>query len=351
MNQAHDLAAATAAFLFIALAHPAAASAQEGYQVSGEHVAVFNLAGQLQVAATGGSAVTVAVTRAGADADQLEIRTGDVGGRQTLRVVYPSDRVHYDPDGWNGSTTLRVRRDGTWGDRDRGGERVRISTRPGGLDAHADLTVGIPRGQRVDIYLGVGRITAENVDGDLRLDTSAGAVSASDMSGRLVIDTGSGSVDVDGMAGDLDVDTGSGGVRVVGVTADALRIDTGSGSVDARDVASRSLEIDTGSGGITLLSATASDLALDTGSGSVEAELTKDVDRLVVDTGSGSVVLRLAQDVGARLHVETGSGGIHVDVPLTITHHARDELDGTIGDGRGSIEIDTGSGSVRIRGM
>ncbi len=341
---------ALAPVIVLAFAVPARTVGQERYEVSGAHVAIFNLAGEVQVGSTAGSAVSVNVTRGGGDAGRLEIQTGEVGGRATLRVHYPSDRIHYDPQGWNGNTTLRVRSDGTWGEHEtRGGDRVRISSRGGGLDAHADLRIGVPRGQRVDIYLAVGHITAENVDGEIRLDTSAGAVEAGTMSGSLVIDTGSGSVQVDGMAGNLDVDTGSGSVRVSEVTADALRIDTGSGSVSARDVAAGSVDLDTGSGGITLLNATASDVRLDTGSGSIEAELTKDVDRLVVDTGSGGVTLRLAEELGARLHVETGSGGIDVDFPLTVTHRARDELDGTIGDGNGSIDIDTGSGSVRIR--
>jgi DUF4097 and DUF4098 domain-containing protein YvlB len=109
--------------------------------------------------------------------------------------------------------------------------------------------------------------------------------------------------------------------------------------------------IDTGSGGIDLLRSGARDVRLDTGSGSVEAELGTVIDRLVVDTGSGSVSLRLPENLGATLEIETGSGGIEVDFPVAITRRARDELRGTIGDGRGRITIDTGSGSVRIRRM
>ncbi len=333
-----------------ALAVPTVVAAQERYDVAGDHVAIYNLAGEVEVVGAAGGAVTVEVRRAGGDADQLDVQVGDINGRETLRVIYPSDRVHYDPPGWGGRTELRVRADGTWGgDDSRGrGDRVRVSD-GSGLDAHADLRIAVPRGQRLDIYLAAGRIRAENVDGRIRLDTHSGGVAARSMAGELLIDTGSGSVEVTGMEGDLEVDTGSGGVRVSGVSGDEIGIDTGSGGVEADRLSARSIEIDTGSGSIDVRASAARDVRLDTGSGSVEAELTTDVDRLVVDTGSGSVTIRLPADLGAQLDIETGSGGIDVDFPVMVTRRARDELHGEIGDGRGSIQIDTGSGSVRIR--
>jgi DUF4097 and DUF4098 domain-containing protein YvlB len=54
--------------------------------------------------------------------------------------------------------------------------------------------------------------------------------------------------------------------------------------------------------------------------------------------------------LGAAINAETGSGGISYDVPITVTHRERDQLAGRIGDGRGRIEIDTGSGAIRING-
>lgn len=268
-------------------------------------------------------------------------------------MVYPDDRVVYSVGRWSGSAELQVRRDGTWGSSGRGlpglgGQRVRISNRGSGLEAHADLRVTVPRGRAVDIYLAVGRMRAENVDGTVRLDTHSGAVEARDVAGELTIDTGSGSVDVEGMRGDLVIDTGSGGVRVVGVDGETVTIDTGSGSVVAEEVVADRVSIDTGSGAIDLLRSRAREVELDTGSGSVEAELAGDVDSVVVDTGSGGVTLRLSDEVGARLVVDTGSGGIDTDLPVTVSRSRRGRLEGQLGDGQGLIQVDVGSGSVRI---
>ena len=337
-----------AAFSALALT-PAAA--QERYNVGGEHVAIYNLAGEVSVTAATGSAVTVEVRRGGRDASDLRVDVGDVGGTQALRVLYPSDRIVYAREGGRQTTQLRVRPDGTWGGGDGWmgrGDRVQVSTRGSGMEAHADLAIGVPRGQRVDIHLALGRITAENVDGRIELDTHSGSVSARNMSGFLSVDTGSGSVDVAGMRGDLEIDTGSGGVRVSDVNGREIGIDTGSGGVQANGLVASRIEIDTGSGGIDLLGSSAREVSLDTGSGSVRAELSGDIDNLEVDTGSGGVTLRLPESLGATLAIETGSGGIEVDFPVSITRRSRDELRGQIGDGSGRIVVDTGSGSVRI---
>lgn len=355
MSRAMRLQAALAGVAVAGLALAGPAAAQERYTVGGDEVALYNLAGEILVTGARGGNVTVEVMRGGGDAEALDVQVGEIDGRQTLRVMYPADRVVYRSDRFRGNsnTTLRVRPDGTWGDdrdswRDRG-ERVRISTRGSGMDAYADLRVAVPEGQRIEINLAVGRIAAENVNGRVVLDTHAGGVEARDMAGYLNIDTGSGSVEVVGMDGDLEVDTGSGSVRIADVNGDDVGVDTGSGSVVGEAVTARRIGIDTGSGGITLRRSAARDLRLDTGSGSVEADLTSAIDRLIVDTGSGSVTVRLPADLSAELSIETGSGGIDVDFPVMVTRRARDELKGRIGDGLGTIRIDTGSGSVRIR--
>lgn len=354
MNTAIRLLAVSGALL---AALPLAA--QESYRVGGNDVAIYNLAGEVSVVGAANGDVTVEVMRGGNDGDRLDVEVGDIDGRQTLRVQYPASRVRYSAGRWNGSSSVRVRSDGTWGG-DGGGswwsqlfggddDRVRVSSRGGGLDAHANLRVSVPEGQRVAIYLAVGRITASNVDGHVLLDTHAGGVTARDMTGYLNIDTGSGSVELDGMDGDVLIDTGSGRVRVADVSGSEVEIDTGSGSVSAEAISARRIVIDTGSGGIRLLRSSARDVTLDTGSGSVEAEIAGDIDQLIADTGSGGVTLRLPASLDATFDVDTGSGGISIDYPIDVTHRSRSELRGSVGSGSGRIVVDTGSGSVRIR--
>lgn len=315
------------------------------YSLRGDEVAVYNLAGDLTVRGGEGEAVTVDVSRGGPDAGRLEVRTGSVRGHDaSLRVVYPGDRIRYGDRG--SQTHLRVRDDGTFGGGH--GRRVRISGRGGGLEAHADLTVAVPEGQRLSLHVGVGRVEVSNVEGDLTVDTHSGGIETRATRGALNLDTGSGSVRVTDAGGDLSVDTGSGSVRLEGVEGDAIHVDTGSGRVRGGDLSATRVEVDTGSGSIELSRVAARQLFTDTGSGSIRVDLTSDVESLEADTGSGDVVLTVPESFGARIDVEAGSGSVDVDFPIRLRRAGDGEMAGEIGDGSGRVVVDTGSGSVRI---
>lgn len=334
--------------LLAALA-PAGVHGQERYAVGGDHVAIYNLAGEIEVVGSPSGQVTVDVTRGGRDGGELRVEAGRIADRQVLRVVYPARSVVYSSQRWRGTTRMSVRPDGTWGgDRGAGGGTVQIRSRGRGLEAWADLRVGVPRGQRVDLFLGVGRIVAENVDGAIYLHSSSGAVDAAGLSGSARIRTGSGRVQVEGMDGPLTVTTGSGRVQVRDVAGDSVSIRTGSGRVTGDDVRAHRLQVRTGSGRVQFRHSAARQVDLHTGSGGVTAELLDPVDQLRVRTGSGGVRLRLSPDLDAEVVVGTGSGRVTLDFPMHITRQARRELRGVIGAGTGSIRVNTGSGRVRL---
>lgn len=318
------------------------------YELTGREIAVFNLAGEVTVEAGSGSAVVVNVTRGGSDADQLRIERGPIDDWTTLRVIYPGDRVRYrGKDG--GSTDLRVRDDGTFGgDWEDRGRRVHVGDYRGGLDAHANMRIRVPEGQTFDLYLAVGTVSARNVNGEIRIDTHSAPVTTTETAGQLVIDVGSGHVESSDHEGDLDIDTGSGSVEVTGVRGDRLRVDTGSGGVTATRVSVSDMLIDTGSGGVSVTDAVARDVIIDTGSGSVDLALNANPRNVTIDTGSGSVTMTVPPSFSAELEIDTSSGGISVDFPVTTQTWERDHLEGTIGDGAARVLIDTGSGSVRI---
>lgn len=343
-------------FAAIAFTSTAAASARaqtERRALSGQHVAIYNLAGKLRVQAGTGSQVTVDVTRAGRDAAQLKIAAGELRGAQTLRVVYPSDRVVYPEMRSRGRTRIRVDDDGTFDDRDGGRDwlgrdGVEIRDSGSGLEAHADLVVAVPRGQRITVHWGVGDATVANVDGDIRLTVSAATVNTEHTRGRLDLDTGSGAVTVTDAQGEVILDTGSGSVTVNGVRGDRLDMDSGSGRTRADDVDVKTLKADVGSGGLSMSRLKASRVNVDVGSGGLDLDLLSVVDDLTIDAGSGGVTVRLPASQGAEIDIETGSGGIDSDFAVQTRHLERNHIQGTIGDGKGRIRIESGSGRVRL---
>ena len=324
----------------------------ERYTLSADEVAIYNLAGEVRVEAGSGPGVTTEVVRGGADAARLKVMKGESDGWETLRVVYPGERIQYGKLTAGSSSQLRVRDDGTFGgdhDKDKDqGRRVTIAASGGGLDAYADLRVTVPAGKRVAIHQAVGKVAVSNVNGDLSIDVAAAPVTASGTRGELDIDVGSGAVQVTQARGDLSVDTGSGPVGVSDVRGKSVSIHTGSGDVTASAVRSSELSVETGSGNIQVTSLIAPHVKLETGSGSVAADLSGEVWEVSVETGSGDVTLKVPPTLGAEVDIETSSGEIETDFEVAVTRHSRDHITGRIGDGSGKIDIETGSGGIKL---
>lgn len=342
----------------VILTAPLAAQQPERYSLAGDDVAIYNLAGLLQVGAGQGE-VSVEIARGGAAAAQLKVAQGEIAGRPSLRVIYPADRIRYVAGKEDGRTQLRVRDDGTFGDteewehhrgRDRhqDGRRVSIGAETDGLDAHADLKVLIPANRRVALFLAVGRVTVTNVNGHLRIDACTAPVTVTGLTGSLSVDVGSGTVQATRVDGDLSVDTGSGPVDVSQTRGKTLSIDTGSGDVTGTDLQGDEVSVDTGSGDIRLTAVRSPRISLETGSGRVTADVRADVRALQVETGSGDIAITAPPTLGADVEIETSGGDIESDFPMQVTRQGRDHMRGRIGDGQGSIAIETGSGEVRL---
>lgn len=314
--------------------------------------AIYDLAGSVKIQ-PGGNAVTVEMTRAGRDAADLKVATGPIAGAQTLRVLFPGDRIVHTGIRINSRTEVNVRDDGTFSDDSHrawpSGRKVVLATSGEGVEAHADLVVSVPENAKVSLYLGIGAVDVSNVNGRLRVDTSSGPVTSRGTHGLLDIDTGAGVVSVRDAEGDLKVDTGSGEVTVQNVRGGDVKIDTGSGTVRVSSVRAELIRVDTGSGGVELAEIHSPDVGVDTGSGGVTVDLAEDITNLDVDTGSGGVDVWVPRSLGADFALETGNGSIHVDVPYQSFHVERDDVRGRFGDGKGRIHVETGSGGVQIR--
>src|SRR5438128_5710835 len=327
----------------------------ERHALSGDDIAVYNLVGVTRTAGGSGSAVVVELTRGGRYLAKLRVETGPVRGRETLRVIYPDDDIVYRGLDFDGNTTLDVREDGTFNDREGhrsggGAHRVRISGSGRGLEAHADLRVAIPPGKKAAVYLAVGRVSVANVDGDLQVDVSAANVTADHTKGWLRIDTGSGDVKVADVEGDVRLDRGSGNGIVTWAHGRRLMLDTASGDVTADRVEVDVHRVDPGSGKVTGSGVKAPDASVDTGSGNVHLDLLADIESLNVDTGSGDVTLTVPPQFGAHVDIETGSGGIELRrVSVQATRLEREHAGGRNGDGQGRRQLEPGSGCSALR--
>ncbi len=325
-----------------------AAQQAERFELSGSHPELYNLIGTLQIEPSSGNAVVAEVSRGGKDGARLTIQ--NTAGK--LTVLYPGTSFSYPAMGNNSETSMRVREDGTFNDDGRhenAGRKVKITARDGSLTAWADIRLRLPKGTRIDVNIGVGKVTLANVNGTIDVETASGDVAATGTAGALSIDTGSGDVTLSGHDGSLSIDTGSGNIVLSSIEGDELSVDTGSGDVHVDGLTADALSVDTGSGNVIVSGAAVKSVEIDTGSGDIRIGLTVDVDHLSVDTGSGDVEVSAPKSLGASVEIETSSGDITTEFPLQVTRKGRDGLVGTIGDGQGRISIDTASGDVVLK--
>jgi DUF4097 and DUF4098 domain-containing protein YvlB len=333
------------------LGRPAAGSPYEPtrHTISGADVAIYNLLGNLEVVRGDGASVVAEVTLHGKDAVKLQVADGPIDGRQTLRVIYPGDRIVNPEFGDHTTSTFRVNDDGTFHNDNHGGRRVTISGRGSGIEAGADIRLLVPSGKKVHVYWGHGKASVTRTDADLALDAAGMPVSATGIRGSLSVDIGSGMVRVEGADADIAIDTGSGDVSLSAVHGKGVTVDTGSGEVTGNDISAESATIETGSGDIRLGKFGAGRVSLETGSGEVTVEIAGDNRSLEIDAGSGDVAVTIPKALGAELSVETASGGIETNLTMETSVRKHDALVGKIGDGRGRIAIETGSGTVSIK--
>ena len=319
------------------------------YTINGSHVVIYNLVGSLEVVRGDGASVVAEVTLKGKDAARLNVATGLIDGQQTLRIIYPGDRILVPEFGDNTTSTMRVKEDGTFRDEDRSGRKVTLTGRGGGLEAAADVRLMVPAGKKVDVYWGHGKANVSQINADLSVDAAAMPISVTGIKGALHVDIGSGHVHVENAAAEIWIDTGSGEVTLTGITSKTIEVDTGSGEVTGTDITAWDVSFESGSGEIQVGKLKAERVSLSTGSGEVIAELSEGIETIAIESGSGDISVTIPKKFGAQLSVETGSGGIETNLTMETSVRKHDELVGRIGDGKGRISIETGSGTVSIR--
>ncbi len=205
-----------------------------------------------------------------------------------------------------------------------------------GNDTHMKATtlhVMVPSAAAVDVdvvsanarltELKGGKISVDSVSGRIEITVDSPAVDVDTVSGDVRLAGNMTRIDVDSVSGDVQagrigdhgkLESVSGDIRVAGGPFERLNASTVSGDLDIR-------------GGVTA-------------SGKIS-----------VDSMSGDVNLTLPRSVAARINASTFSGDINSDVGKTSGHEHRsgNELSTQIGDGGGSIHLETFSGDLRIR--
>lgn len=191
-----------------------------------------------------------------------------------------------------------------------------------------DYEIVVPEGTSLDVNTGSGDLEISGLNGGVEATTGSGDVELSDIGGDVAARTGSGDIIGENIAGEIEANTGSGDVELSQTAQGDVSIATGSGDVELTGIR----------GG----------LQIGSGSGDIEVE-GEPLDRWNLASSSGGISLRLPDGFGFDLNVETSSGGIDIDYPITMQGAMRrNRIQGEVNGGGIEIQLRTSSGSVTI---
>jgi DUF4097 and DUF4098 domain-containing protein YvlB len=196
----------------------------------------------------------------------------------------------------------------------------------------ARYDVSVPRGSRLILEAVSGDVISKGSQGEIEATSVSGDVDVTDGVRSVSAESVSGSVNVAQVNGNLRTETVSGDLRAETVTGD-VEASTVSGSIRLVGIQSKDVRTESVSGDIVYR-------------GSIEPS-----GRYSFESHSGTLRLNIPKGAGAQFSVETFSGDLSTDFPVTIPPSQRrheGRVDFTIGDGRAKVTAQTFSGSIII---
>jgi hypothetical protein len=219
---------------------------------------------------------------------------------------------------------------------DAGPGRLQLSVDPshgGQGDARFELTV--PTGTRIIVNSLSAPISIRGVKGEVDANAVSAGITVTDAARKVKAESVSGNVVVSQVAGDVRASSVSGRVDVTDVSGD-LETESVSGRLSMIGVKSRFVRAGTVSGRVTY-------------AGTFEPDGTYEF-----KSHSGGVRLSLPADVGAVVRVETFSGSVDSDFPVTLQPNtdgrsSNRKIEFKIGNGRSRIVAESFSGNIILQ--
>lgn len=282
----------------------------------------------------------------------LDVQTGSghitvhTGGSNTVQI---NGAIRSSGDWFGGNAEERVRRLESNPPIEQNGNSIRVghlndSELMHNISISYDITV--PAETSLHSHTGSGSQRIEGIRGPADVHSGSGGLELSNIGREVTAEAGSGNISLQEIHASVHANTGSGDIRASGI-AGAFDARAGSGSVHLHQIAAGDVRVDTGSGGVDL-SGVKGALRARTGSGTIRAE-GEPTSEWKLHTGSGGVSVRLPSQAAFDLYARTSSGSISVDQPVTVQGTVgRHELRGKVRGGGTLVELETGSGNIRV---
>jgi DUF4097 and DUF4098 domain-containing protein YvlB len=220
--------------------------------------------------------------------------------------------------------------------------RIRSSLSPSRLSLEVDPVSGRTGDSKLEVWVPVGaRVVARSTSGDVTVKGTKAEVDARSTSGDVVVADATDHITIESVSGDVHGSQLNGDVRSESV----------SGTVEIRD-SSGPVRAETTSGDVSLLGMTSRNVFATTVSGEVEYDGTVDKDgRYEFHSHSGDIRLGIPESTGAQFSVETFSGSLDSEFPITLQPGQRStgrprRFEFTLGSGTARITAESFSGDI-----
>jgi DUF4097 and DUF4098 domain-containing protein YvlB len=188
------------------------------------------------------------------------------------------------------------------------------------------------------------------LSGDATLDVrgESGAIQIEDLGGSFTVRSRSGAVRMNRCRGNAELQNTSGNINLVDHEGESIQLESKTGSVNAEQVKG-ALVVRNASGSIHLVGVEPLSLNAETVAGSIHAELLGSLEGVnSLRSVSGSTHVKVSETANCRVTMNSLRGG--VENGLTLTDELRQDrrISGQLGEGKGTLDISSVTGSVHV---
>ena len=207
---------------------------------------------------------------------------------------------------------------------------------------------------------GHGAIDCSTVSGDTDITNSFGPVTCSDIGGELIVRNSHSKVYVENIRNNTSITTGFGKVTAINIDGD-LEVENQHSSVEA-EIIHGNVDIHTSFGSVNV-DQVDGDVIVNNQHSSITVKnvLQKEMNRkrsIRLKTSFGSIKLYVPDDLSAQITAHTSQGTFKCGFPLMVNMQNVDvsssstqNISGTVGDGRDSIELEGSNGNIYLEKM
>ena len=218
-----------------------------------------------------------------------------------------------------------------------------------------------------------GSMHAEGIQGPLDLATSYGSITCKGIAGpTTLLQSSSGSITVAGLKGEAKARTSYGSITLLNVSFEnclavtdygsvacegfkgkAIKQRSSSGAVDLTDAQADAVDLHTSYGRVAARQITTGDLLANAGSGGIDVICSESCPanlKANAKTTYGSITFKAPRQFSGEVRLSTEYGSVHTALPITVTGGIdKKNVVGRIGEGTGTIHLETASGSIELK--